>query len=90
MKQKGKRGQQVTNMKMQYVKLGSSQTKTTSGFIRTDENGEKWDLYKCFFDNNGKYGEMYINISNQGNIEISKKDSDYALDLLNALKDELL
>lgn len=46
-------------------------------------------LYKMFYENNGEYGEFFVDIQNDGTAEIFGKDNEYADVLTKAFKDAI-
>ena len=79
-------------MKFKYIILGKNLIKATNGFIHDDLAAavdESWTIYKAFYEEKNRYGELYINIGNKGSLEIAFKDPNYAHDLLQGLAEEL-
>ena len=73
-------------MKLNYLVLGSQMGKSDNGFLGKGD----WTLFKCFFDDRGKYGEFFFNINTKtGEAEIRHKDADYADALTEAFGKEI-
>lgn len=65
--------------------LGSGLAKTETGF---SDKGF-WTLFKCFYEDKGRYGEFYFNYNTEtGDAEICSKDENYATALLFGLAEE--
>ena len=45
--------------------------------------------YKMFYENNGEYGEFFIDIKGDGTAEIYGKDNEYAETLTKAFQDAI-
>lgn len=84
-------------MKLNYIMLGKDQIKTKNGFVSKEQKETftrdegNWDLYKMFYEKDGKYGEFYVNLNNvTGVAELVYKNKSYGKDLLKGLREELL
>ena len=73
-------------MKLSFIVIGTNQAKHDKGF------GGKgnWNLLKCFYGEEGRYGEFYFNFNPKtGEAEIKSKDTNYSKALLAGMKEEL-
>jgi hypothetical protein len=74
-------------MKVSYLVLARNTGRQMIGFSGRGD----WTIYKCFYENEGKYGEFYINMNpKRGVMEIVGKDKDYAFDLIQAFGNSML
>ena len=59
-------------MKFEWIGMGTGQKKLANGSF---SNGGDWKLMKCFYKDEGRYGEFFININaSTGEGEIVYKD----------------
>ena len=73
-------------MKFQSIVISSGSQKLDNGFGGKGD----WELRKVFYEEKGRYGEMFINTNKKtGEVEIGCKDTGYASDLLAGLREEL-
>ena len=73
-------------MKFKTMLLGKQMNKNENGF----SGKGNWDLYKCFYGEDGNYAEFYINLNHKESIgEIIRKDTDYAPILEQAFEEEM-